>query len=70
MTPTGVPGVVETVEANGETTLVVDPARIVEACAHLRDAEGFNVLVDISGVDYLGLGHEGGGGLHRHAGRP
>ena len=56
MTPTGVPGVVETVEAHGETTLVVDPARIVEACTHLRDAEGFNVLVDVSGVDYLGWG--------------
>jgi NADH-quinone oxidoreductase subunit C len=51
-----VPGVVETVEARGETTLVVDPARIVEACTHLRDAEGFNVLVDLSGVDYLGWG--------------
>ena len=50
---TGVPGVVETVEAHGETTLVVDPARVVEACMHLRDAEGFNVLVDVSGVDYL-----------------
>ena len=49
-----VPGLVETIEAHGETTLVVDPARIVEACTHLRDAEGFNVLVDLSGVDYLG----------------
>jgi NADH-quinone oxidoreductase subunit C len=56
VTPAGVPGVVETVEANGETTLVVDAARVVEACAHLRDDEGFNVLVDISGVDYLGWG--------------
>jgi NADH-quinone oxidoreductase subunit C len=56
VTPTGVPGVVETVEEHGETTLVVDPARIVEACTHLRDAEGFNVLVDVSGVDYLGWG--------------
>jgi NADH-quinone oxidoreductase subunit C len=55
---TGVPGVVETVEAHGETTLVVDPARIVEACTHLRDAEGFNVLVDVSGVDYLDWGGE------------
>ncbi len=53
---TGVPGVVETVEAHGETTLVVDPARVVEACTHLRDVEGYNVLVDLSGVDYLGWG--------------
>jgi NADH-quinone oxidoreductase subunit C len=56
VTPTGVPGVVETIEAHGETTLVVDPARVVEACTHLRDEEGFNVLVDLSGVDYLGWG--------------
>jgi NADH-quinone oxidoreductase subunit C len=54
--PTGVPGVVETLEAHGETTLVVDPSRVVEACTHLRDAEGFNVLVDVAGVDYLGWG--------------
>ena len=56
MSPSGVPGVVETVEAHGETTLVVDPARIVEASTHLRDVEGFNVLVDVSAVDYLGWG--------------
>ena len=40
----------------GETTLVVDPARIVEACVHLRDEEGFNFLSDITPVDYLGWG--------------
>ena len=51
-----VPGLVETVEEHGETTLVVDPARIVEACLHLRDEGGYNVLVDLSGVDYLGWG--------------
>jgi NADH-quinone oxidoreductase subunit C len=51
-----VPGLVETVEAHGETTLVVDPARVVEACTHLRDEDGFNVLVDVSAVDYLGWG--------------
>ena len=56
---TGVPGVVETVEARGETTLVVDPARIVEACTHLRDEEGYNVLVDLSGVDYRGWERKG-----------
>ena len=56
---TGVPGVVETIESYGETTLVIDAARIVEACAHLRDEEGYNVLVDLSGVDYLGWGENG-----------
>ena len=55
----GVPGLVETREAFGETTLVVDPARIVEACTHLRDAEGFNFCSDVSAVDYLGWGERG-----------
>ena len=68
--PTGVPGVAETLEAHGETTLVVDPARIVEACTYLRDAEGFNVLVDVSGVDYLGWGGAGVAGyIGTEAGR-
>jgi NADH-quinone oxidoreductase subunit C len=55
----GVPGLVETRIAYGETTLVVDPARIVEACTHLRDEEGFNVLADLAGADYLGWGRPG-----------
>jgi NADH-quinone oxidoreductase subunit C len=50
----GVPGLVETIEAHGETTLVVDPARLVEACIHLRDEEGFDFLADLSVTDYLG----------------
>jgi NADH-quinone oxidoreductase subunit C len=58
VTPADVPGVVETIEASDETTLVVDPARIVEACTTLRDGERFNVLVDVSGVDYLGWGEK------------
>jgi NADH-quinone oxidoreductase subunit C len=53
-----VPGVIETKEAHGETTLVVDPARLVEASLHLRDALGFNFLSDVSSVDYLGWGEE------------
>ena len=56
MTFEGVPGVVETHESHGETTLVIDPARLVEACRHLRDALGFNFLSDVSSVDYLGWG--------------
>ena len=55
----GVPGLVETVEARGETTLVVDPARILDACLHLRDEQGFNFLSDIAPADYLGWGGEG-----------
>ena len=42
---------VETREARGETTLVVDPARLEEACLHLRDDEGFNLLLDIVAND-------------------
>lgn len=54
-----VPGLVETREAHGETTLVVDPARLVEACLHLRDAEGFNFLSDVAAADYLGWDAKG-----------
>jgi NADH:ubiquinone oxidoreductase subunit C len=55
----GVPGLVDSKEEHGETTLVVDAARLVEACVHLRDAEGFNFLSDITAVDYLGWGGTG-----------
>jgi NADH-quinone oxidoreductase subunit C len=54
-----VPGLVETREAYGETTLVVDPARLVEACTYLRDSEGFNFLADVAAADYLGWGDRG-----------
>ncbi len=49
-----VPGLVDSAEAYGETTLRVDPARLVEACTYLRDEEGFRFLSDISSADYLG----------------
>jgi NADH-quinone oxidoreductase subunit C len=66
----GVPGLVETKEAHGETTLVVDPARLVEACTYLRDEEGFNVLADIAAADYLGWGsHDVSGYIGTTAGR-
>jgi NADH-quinone oxidoreductase subunit C len=65
----GVPGVVETVEAHRETTLVVDPARLTEACYHLRDALGFNFLSDITPVDYLGWGGRTAGYIGTAAGR-
>ena len=54
----GVSGVVETRESFGETTLVVDPARLVEACTALRDEHGFNFLSDIAAADYLGWGDQ------------
>src|SRR6185295_399030 len=55
----GLPGLVETVAAHAETTLVVDASRIVEACTHLRDTEGFNFLSDLTPTDYLGWGGKG-----------
>jgi NADH-quinone oxidoreductase subunit C len=54
----GVPGFREVTEAYGETTLVVDPARVADAARHLRDAEGFNFLADVTSTDYLGWGDE------------
>ena len=55
----GVPGLVETIVAHDETTLVVDPARLVDACTHLRDELGFNFLSDLTPTDYLGWGAPG-----------
>jgi NADH-quinone oxidoreductase subunit C len=59
MSFSGVPGLVAETTAYGETTLVVDPARLVEACIHLRDEAGFEMLVDITPTDYLGWGAPG-----------
>jgi NADH:ubiquinone oxidoreductase subunit C len=52
----GVPGLVETRVAHGETTLVVDPARLLEAARYARDTLGFNFLSDLTPTDYLGWG--------------
>jgi NADH-quinone oxidoreductase subunit C len=54
-----VPGFVDVVVQHGETTVVVDPASLVDAALHLRDAEGFNFLADVTAVDYLGWGEAG-----------
>jgi NADH-quinone oxidoreductase subunit C len=54
-----VPGLVETREEHGETTLVVETGRLVEACTYLRDDDGYNFLSDITPVDYLGWGGKG-----------
>ncbi|HEU5490835.1 MAG TPA: NADH-quinone oxidoreductase subunit C [Gaiellaceae bacterium] len=58
MSYAGIPGVIETRESFDETTLVVDPARLVEACTSLRDEHGFNFLSDIAVTDYLGWGEQ------------
>jgi NADH-quinone oxidoreductase subunit C len=43
-----------------ELTIEVEPARLLEACAELRDAEElcFDLLVDLCGVDYLEYGRD------------
>jgi NADH-quinone oxidoreductase subunit C len=45
---------VEAKEAHGETTVVVERERLVDAARHLRDEEGFDFLSDIAATDYLG----------------
>jgi NADH:ubiquinone oxidoreductase subunit C len=60
----GVPGLVETKTAHGETTLIVDPARLVDASRHLRDELGFNFLSDITPCDYLGWGERTAAGYY------
>jgi NADH-quinone oxidoreductase subunit C len=64
----GVPGLVERKDALGETTLVVDTARVAEACLYLRDELGFDLLVDITATDYLGWGGAGVSGYYATAG--
>jgi NADH:ubiquinone oxidoreductase subunit C len=54
-----VPGFVEATVAHGETTVVVEPARLVEAGSYLRDELGFNFLADVAATDYLGWGERG-----------
>jgi NADH-quinone oxidoreductase subunit C len=49
----------ETVQAHGETTLIVEAGELIETCLRLRDDDGFNFLSDITAVDYLGWGQAG-----------
>jgi NADH-quinone oxidoreductase subunit C len=48
-----VPGLVEERQAKGETTVVVERERLLEAARHLHQG-GFNFLADVTSVDYLG----------------
>ncbi len=54
-----VPGAVRVEVGHGETTIVVEPESLIEACTHLREEEGFNFLSDIAAADYLGWGAKG-----------
>ncbi len=55
----GVPGLVEAKEAYGETTVVVDAPRLVEAALYLRDELGFDFLSDVAAADYFGWAGKG-----------
>jgi NADH:ubiquinone oxidoreductase subunit C len=59
---------VEEKEAHGETTVVVDPARLVEAALYLRDELGFDFLSDVAAADYLGWAGKGISGYIATAG--
>jgi NADH-quinone oxidoreductase subunit C len=49
-----IPGFLEESEAHGETTVVVERERLLDAARYLRDEAGFNFLADIAATDYLG----------------
>jgi NADH-quinone oxidoreductase subunit C len=63
-----VPGLLGAKEAHGETTVVVEAGRLVEAATYLRDELGFAFLSDISPADYLGWGSQGVSGYIGTAG--
>jgi len=67
MSASSVPGEIETKDAHGETTIVVEPASLVEAALQLRDEQGFNFLADVAATDYLGWG---GSGVAGYIGTP
>ena len=45
------PAILETTEAFGESTSIVDPQRIVDLCRHLKDSEKFIRLSGVTAVD-------------------
>src|SRR5262249_44499986 len=46
------PAIIEVKEAFGETTLIADPAKIVDLCAHLKGPEKFVRLSAVTAVDW------------------
>jgi NADH:ubiquinone oxidoreductase subunit C len=54
-----VPGFVNEKRAYGETTVVVERERLLDAARHLRDDGGFTFLADVAAADYLGWGTSG-----------
>jgi NADH:ubiquinone oxidoreductase subunit C len=54
-----IPGFLERRDAYGETTIVVERERILDACRYARDELGFDFLADVTPTDYLGWGRRG-----------
>jgi len=46
------PAILETIEALGETTLIADPAQIVDLGRHLKEKENYVRLSSITAVDW------------------
>src|SRR5579884_2901847 len=46
------PAILETVQALGETTLIADPAQIVDLCRYLKNEEKFVRLSAVTAVDW------------------
>ncbi len=46
------PGILETKEALGETTVIADPGRIVDLCRYLKNDEKYVRLSGITAVDW------------------
>ncbi len=44
--------ILETKEALGESTVIADPARIVDLCGYLKNEEKFNRLSGVTAVDW------------------
>ena len=68
MTFENVPGFLEEKEAHGETTVVVERGRLLEAARWLGDEGGFAFLADVAAADYLGWAAQGVAGYWGHAG--
>ena len=54
-----IPGFANRRDEHGETTVIVETERLVEAATHMRDELGFRFLADIAATDYLGWGEKG-----------
>ena len=46
------PAILETIDALGETTLIADPAKIVDLCRFLKDSEKYVRLSSVTAVDW------------------